>query len=371
LTCCTPRKSENLCLLLLRLLREDLGVGVQAQKNLLVAQGVLLLDGGSSSHSLALGSVDGALDFGAVDQTSKVGLGDNVGRQEEVPLVGRGSGGGAVDLVKGLESGRGPDDETAEVTTRGELEKVEGRDGRGLNTGDVAEALDELLAIDLRVVDNQRATALAVAAATELALTGTELLGALDLLEIGTGANGLEEGEGGSSAGDGATLNESRVDNQGNLRDGHDLVATSKQERGGGGGSQGGAGSISLLALVDLDVPLAPDLGRGEHATRSAHVTKGGLTSTVGTGTRDTRDTGNSTTSSPRLGRGLVTSLLANSIRLALVLGHASVNLLHDIRSDRAGEDSGDGVGSSRGSTIFADDRDGRSGSHCEGRTMT
>lgn len=56
-----------------------------------------------------------------------------------------------------------------------------------------------------------------------------------------------------------------------------------------------------------------------------------------------------------------MTGLLADSIRLALVLGHASVNLLHDIRSDRAGEDGGNGVGSSRGSTILADDSDGRS----------
>ena len=54
-------------------------------------------------------------------------------------------------------------------------------------------------------------------------------------------------------------------------------------------------GKNSLLALVDLDVPLAPDLGGSEHATRTAHVTESSLTSTVGTTTRDTRDTGNST----------------------------------------------------------------------------
>ena len=177
-----------------------------------------------------------------------------------------------------------------------------------------------------------------------------------------------------------------------------------------------------LLALVDLDVPLAPDLGRGEHATGAAHVTEGGLTSTVGTTTRDTGDTGNSTTcislvsqtvfhrsvalipsgnlcapnstqsspgfcekayppmppqnvtekratltSSPRLGRGLVTSLLAHGIRLTLVLSDTSVHLLDNVRSDRAGEDSRNGVGSSSGSTIFADDRNGRSRSHCDG----
>jgi len=51
-----------------------------------------------------------------------------------------------------------------------------------------------------------------------------------------------------------------------------------------------------LLAKVDLLVPLAPDLGRREHATRAALVTEGGLTGTVSTTTRDTRDTGDSAT---------------------------------------------------------------------------
>lgn len=61
-----------------------------------------------------------------------------------------------------------------------------------------------------------------------------------------------------------------------------------------------------------------------------------------------------------------MTSLLAHSIGLSLVLGDTGVNMLDNIRSDRAGEDSGDGVGSSRRRTIFADDGDGRSRSHCE-----
>lgn len=51
-----------------------------------------------------------------------------------------------------------------------------------------------------------------------------------------------------------------------------------------------------LLALVDLDVPFAPDLGRGEHATGSAHVTERSLTSTVSATARNTRDTGDSAT---------------------------------------------------------------------------
>lgn len=140
-------------------------------------------------------------------------------------------------------------------------------------------------------------------------------------------------------------------------------------------------------------MPSAPDLGccgwlvlRGlgrcryqrtwcEHATGPAHVTKCSLTSTVGTTTRDTRDTCHSTTcsfilalsfsnfstvkrllqevmrmpierfqtslrsslsdfahvmhasrtSTPRLSRSLMTGLLAHSIGLPLVLRHTSV----------------------------------------------
>ena len=121
-----------------------------------------------------------------------------------------------------------------------------------------------------------------------------------------------------------------------------------------------------LVALVDLDVPPTPDLGRGEHATGAAHVTEGSLTGTVGTTTRDTGNTGNSTTSSPRLSRGLVTSLLADGVWLALVLGHTSVHLLDDIRSDGAQENRGDGGGGTTGLAIFADDTDGRTRGHCE-----
>ena len=69
-------------------------------------------------------------------------------------------------------------------------------------------------------------------------------------------------------------------------------------------------------------------------------------------------------TSSPRLGRGLVTGLLAHGVRLALVLGHAGVNLLDDVRADRAGEDGGEGMGVLGRLAIGADDRDGGPGRH-------
>ena len=315
--CNREERKRHLSLLLLSLLGKDRGVGVQAQHDLLVAQRVLLLHSGAAGDGLALGGVEGALDFGAVDEAGEIGLRDDVGRQQEVALVGRGLGGGAVDLVEGLEGSGGPDDEAAQVTTGSQLEQVQGGDGAGLDTGDVAESADEVLAIDGGVVDDERTTALAVAAATELALTGTELLGALDLLDIGTGADSLEESQRAGGLGGGTSLEDGRVDDEGNLGNGHDLVATGHQERGGSRSSQGGAGSVapeffmlvspptfrrdklrlhSLLALVDLDVPLAPDLGGSEHAAGTAHVTEGGLTGTVSTTTGDTGDTGDGTT---------------------------------------------------------------------------
>lgn len=69
-------------------------------------------------------------------------------------------------------------------------------------------------------------------------------------------------------------------------------------------------------------------------------------------------------TSSPGLGRGLVTGLLAHGIGLALVLGDSLVHLLDDIRTDGGGEDGREGVGGLSGLAIGTQDRDGRSGCH-------
>jgi hypothetical protein len=223
------------------------GVGVEAEHNLLVAERVLLLDVDALGACLTLGSLQNGLDFGRVDEAGDVGVGDQVGGQEVVALESGGLGGGAVDLVEGLESGRGPDDEAAEVTTGGELEEVEGEDGGGLNTGDVAEGLDEVLAVGLGVVDNQRSAALAEAAVTELTLTGAHLAGLLDLDEIGSGTNGLEEGDGGLGLGQSSTLEDLGVNDEGNLGDAGNTVTASEEQSGGRRSSQSGGGSETTV----------------------------------------------------------------------------------------------------------------------------
>jgi hypothetical protein len=188
------------------LLGESSGVRVEAEHDLLVAQRVLLLHNGTLGASLALGSAQHGLDFRGVDQAGQIGVGNEVLGQDVVLLESSGGGGAAVDLVKGLEGGGGPDDEATEVATGGELEEVQGEDGRGLNTGNVAKSTDKLLAVNLGVVNDEGTTALAEAAVPQLTLTGAHLLGLLDLDEVGAGTESLEQGNGGLGLGNGGIL---------------------------------------------------------------------------------------------------------------------------------------------------------------------
>lgn len=217
------------------------GVWVEAEEDLLVAERVLLLHVGALGDGSALGGAEDALDFAAVDELGDVGLSDRVGGEEEVLLEGGRLGGGAVDLVEGLESRRGPDDETAEVTAGGELEEVQAVDGGSLNTRDVAESADEILSILVGVVDDERTTTLLVATVPELTLTSTELAGRLDLLDIGTSTDGLEESKSGRGLGNGGVGEGGRGDNERNLGDGGDVVTTGKEKGSAGRSSDGGS----------------------------------------------------------------------------------------------------------------------------------
>ena len=196
------------------------------------------------------------------------------------------------------------------MSTGGELEEVQGENRAGLNTGEVSECANQLLAINLWVIDDQRSTALSVTAATELTLTSTELAGVLGLLDVTTGTDSLQQSNGSGGLLDGSIGKGSRGDDEGHLGHGADLVTAGEEEGGASRGGNGRSSSETLLVLVDLLVPLAPDLGRSEHATGAAHVTEGSLTSAVSSATGDTGNTGHSATSTPGLSRGLVTSLL-------------------------------------------------------------
>lgn len=144
--------------------------------------------------------------FRAIDQAGDICVGDQIRREQEVFLErGRGSG-AAVDSVESSECGRTPHDEAAEVSTWCELKEIEREHGAGLNTGDVAECANQVLAVGFGVVDDERSTALAVAATSQFSFTGSELAGSLDFADVWSGTDGFEKGESCGGLGDGGSF---------------------------------------------------------------------------------------------------------------------------------------------------------------------
>jgi hypothetical protein len=196
----------------------------------------------------------------------------NKDRHEHVILfVNRRSLEGAEHFVQEAECTLGPDDETAEVTTGGKLEQVQAANVCNLNTRQVPERTDDSLVL---IVNDKGTTALAMTAVAHLPLAGAQFARVGDLDNIRVCAETFEKRDG--LLGLSITLNGGR-DNEGNLVDTLNAVAAGKDERRKGRGSERRDHSKAALVLVDLDVPPAPNLGWGKHATTTAHVTKGGL----------------------------------------------------------------------------------------------
>lgn len=224
---------------------ESCSVWVESEEDLSVAEGVFLLDSTSLGSGVSLWLAEGGLDFGRVDETGDVSVGDEVGWEEEVLLKGGWDGGGAINGVESSECRGGPDNEATQVSTRGQLEEIKSEDRAGLNAGDVTESFDELFSIDVRVVDDQRSTALAVSPSTHLSLSGTKLARFLYLDEIWAGSEVFEKGDGSLGFSDGVILKCLGVNHQGNFRHVRDTVATGVEERRDGRSGQRRSGGES------------------------------------------------------------------------------------------------------------------------------
>ena len=237
--------------------------------------------------------------------------------------------GGSVDLGKALEGGLSPDDEAAEAASRSQPKEVQAIHVGGLHTGDVPHGLADAVVL---VVDHQRAQAADIAAVARLALAGTDLLGVHDLLQLISASQLLEGLDGCLGLGQGL---EAIGDDQGQLCHLADAVSAGHDQRRQAAGSQGHGHGVALLGHVHAAVPAAPDAGWVEHATSACLVAEGGLASAVGSTTRGTGDTCHSTACAPRLGGGVVASLGADCIGLALVLGHVHVHIADEVRAER------------------------------------
>jgi len=252
----------------------DLGVGVKLVHEGSVFQGVLVA--GSLLDGVDADGAELALNVVGVDDSGEIGAGHHVSIKLVARLLNTLLSVGTEDLVKALEGISGEDDESAEVTTRGELEEVESVHGAGVNTGQVAGG--SLKVGVLVTVDNKGTSGHLEAGVSHLVEAGTGGLGGTDSLEIVTGTNlgeGSEEGLGG--------VNVEGVNNKGELGHVVNVMATGEDEGSNSRGSKSGGNGVSLLGLVDLSVPLSPGLEGGEHATLTAHVTESGLAGSGGT----------------------------------------------------------------------------------------
>ena len=98
---------------------------------------------------------------------------------------------------------------------------------------------------------------------------------------------------------------------------------------------------VSFLVHIYPPMPTVPDLGRSKHVTATAHVLESSLTGTVGTTAGDIGDMGHGATSTPGLGRGLVSGLLRHGIGLALVVGDLGVDEVDDVGTNGGFHDIG------------------------------
>ncbi|RUS13280.1 hypothetical protein BC937DRAFT_95575 [Endogone sp. FLAS-F59071] len=157
------------------------------------------------------------------------------------------------------------------MSTRSELEKVQVTNTHKLDTRDVAERLDNTMVL---VVNDKGAASAAVATVAQLTLASTELARIRDFDNVSISVQSPEKEDG--ILGLNQRL-DAITDNQWNLLDLFNAMTAGQDERGEGRCGEGRGGGEALLVQVSLDVPFAPDLGRGEHTTTAAHVTESSL----------------------------------------------------------------------------------------------
>jgi len=279
--------------------------------------------------SVGSGGSDDRLDFVGVDDLGNIGVGEDGSVESVSVLLLRAESVCSEDLVQGAESGLGPDDESAEVTTGSELLEVKSGDVADVDSGDVSDSLDELSI--LIAVDEERSLLQLESLGSELADTRSGGLAFNDSLDIFPSTDSLEESDGILGLFDGFEL---VFNDAGDVGDGGESVSSGHNEGDVSGGSQSRGNSVSLLLEVDLSVPSSPGLEGSEHSSLSAHVTEGTLSGSVGTGASDSGNTSNGSTSSPGFGRMLHAGLGGDSVGLSDVLGDLIVNELDDIDSD-------------------------------------
>ena len=194
-------------LLLLLIGASNLVEGVESVHEGMIVERVLLgdvLDDGS------LNLAELGLNLVRVDDSSEISAVHHVSVEDIATLLDVSSSVVSEDTVEGLEGVLGPDNKSAEVTTRGELEEVKSVNVDEVDTGEVSGGSLHILV--LLTIDNQRSTSEDISGVSEFALASSHLLGVSGSLHVFASTDaleGLEESLGG--------VNVERFNNQGKL----------------------------------------------------------------------------------------------------------------------------------------------------------
>lgn len=128
-------------------------------------------------------------------------------------------------LVEGSKGTLSPNDKASKMASRSKREEVQSGDSDSFNSRDVTEGTSEF---SLLFEDDERSTSLYISPVPHLSLTGADLLGILDVLNVLVGSEFLKEGDG--VFGLFESLETGVGNDEGDLRNLVDFVSSGKNE---------------------------------------------------------------------------------------------------------------------------------------------
>lgn len=208
----------------------SLGVGVESLHQGTVLKGVLV--GCLLGDGVATDSTELALNLVGVYDSGEVSAGHHASVKLVAALFNTLLTVGTEDLVKVGESVFSEDHESAEVTAGSELKKVESVHRAGVDTGEVTGS--SLYEGVLITVDDEGTLGQLETRVSHLVGASTGRFGGTDASEVTSGADGVKGGE--KSLGG---VNVEGVNNEGQLGNGIDIMASSENERSDGSCGEG------------------------------------------------------------------------------------------------------------------------------------
>jgi hypothetical protein len=269
------------------------------------------------------------LDLIGVDDSLDISVGEAWSLEAEVGESLRLGSWGTEHGVEGQEGRSGPDTESTEVGTWGELLDVKTVDVANIDTWDVSQGFGNW---DVGVIEDEEWTSVhLISSVSGLTSTGS------DGSRFAASVNIFHSTESGEEVNDNGGLRdiiEAVLKDQWHAWDVVDSVTSGLDQWDASGGSQSRAKSISSLVKINLSVPSSPGFEWSEHSTFTGHIGESGLASSLGTGTSDSWNSGHSSTWTPGDSSMSHTGKWVDTSSLSGVLGKVRVDEVHDITSD-------------------------------------